>query len=261
MSGKKKGGAAARAPKAKAKAQRKTQSNQRRRAAKKSAKKEQASGLLRQCVAYCLKHGLKGKSGIKEISARDFKKFETVPKATLSANLGRARDRIQDAGVDVADLVGASADATALDLYVKSSAVEDRKIMTPAEMTSLIDWQGLVREEVHSLQEMRILWHDFYPPVRQGRLQEEASSADCEGGTRTCCCPAPGCIPISCIVCCPSPRRHGHGRHRHRAGNGRRRAASAGRGARHRAALSAVWGAGLIVQLMRSCAPRPCQAV
>jgi|EP01047_Picozoa_sp_COSAG01_P060323 hypothetical protein len=139
MSGKNKGGAAARAPKAKAKAQRKTQSNGKRRAAKKSAEKERSSSLLRQCVAYCLKHDVTGKGGIKEISARDWKKFETVPKGSLSRHLKEARGRIKLLDLKPADLVGDSADPAVLDSIVQPED-DARAILTAAEMTSLIDW-------------------------------------------------------------------------------------------------------------------------
>lgn len=65
------------------------------------------------------------------------------------------------------------------------------------------------RQAVHGLQEMRHLWQNFYPPVRQEGLQKDPTAAGCEAGKRTGTGTSDHCRhPFGCaIICCPSPRR------------------------------------------------------
>eukprot|EP01047_Picozoa_sp_COSAG01_P120003 COSAG01_NODE_48722_length_378_cov_2.046595_1_plen_74_part_10 len=53
---------------------RKKESASKRRVKKQAGEKERKAALTKQCVLYCLRNGVKGKSGI--ASARDKKKFE-----------------------------------------------------------------------------------------------------------------------------------------------------------------------------------------
>jgi hypothetical protein len=115
---------------------RKKDSSTKRRAKKKAVERDRSSELLRQCAAYCLQHDLAGKSGI--TSRRDAKKFESVPKASLSRHLKEARGRIKLLGLNKEDLVGEGADHALLDSVTQSTAAEDTKILTTYEMSSLI---------------------------------------------------------------------------------------------------------------------------
>jgi hypothetical protein len=111
---------------------RKKDSSTKRRAKKKAVERDRSSELLRQCAAYCLQHDLAGKSGI--TSRRDAKKFESVPKASLSRHLKEARGRIKLLGLNKEDLVGEGADHALLDSVTQSTAAEDTKILTTYEI-------------------------------------------------------------------------------------------------------------------------------
>eukprot|EP01049_Picozoa_sp_SAG25_P010617 SAG25_NODE_1179_length_3680_cov_3.132086_4_plen_371_part_00 len=300
----------------KAQAVRKTQTASKRRVQKKAADKERMAALTRQCVVYCLKHGLQGRGGIKD--ERTARKFETVSKGSLSRHLTAARSAIKaEEKEKIITPEAAGICDLPVALWHQERGPTGRTSVNSIDGSlSAVDAASRKRERNQSDMNCAVQKNEKELALLGMWLDCRVSGCTCGGkdwygkpctaykkcdicgkiSTRQCAkgdCkkkrdalaarrgrapapapttavtapPASSCSPHGiAIICCPSPPCPRPSPtpcscRRRRARLGRRRAAGAGRSARPRAALSAVWGAGLIFQPMRSCAPRPCQAL